>query len=243
MRVLALDTTTRGGSVALVDEGRVVVERAGDPARTHAERLPAEILTALQEAGMSLAAVDVFAVAAGPGSFTGLRIGIATIQGLAVVQRRRVVAVSALEALGHAASGALAPGAHVGAWMDAHRREVFSALYRVAAAPLFSRARLVEIDPAAVGGPASTLERWGAGPPVDVFIGDGAAAYSGLVGERSRLVATPLLAGTIGLIAADRARAGETLDPAGVQPLYVRRPDAEVDRERRRERAAGSRED
>lgn len=245
MRVLALDTTTRGGSVALVDESRVVVERAGDPARTHAERLPGDILMALEEAGMSLAAVDVFAIAAGPGSFTGLRIGIATIQGLAVVQRRRVVAVSALEALGHAASAALAlaPGVHVAAWMDAHRREVFSALYRVAAAPLFSRARLVEIDPAAVGGPASTLERWRAGPPVDVFIGDGAAAYGGLVGERSRRVAAPLLAGTIGFIAADRARAGETLDPSGVQPLYVRRPDAEIDRERRRERAAGSPED
>lgn len=242
MRVLALDTTTRGGSVALVEDDRVVVERGGDPARTHAERLPGEVLTVLQEAGTGLAAVDVFAIAAGPGSFTGLRIGIATIQGLAVVQRRPVVAVSALEALAHAGSGSLAAGLRVAAWMDAHRREVFNALYQVAAAPLFSRARLIEIDPAAVGDPASTLRRWDRGLPVDVFIGDGAAAYSSLIGERGRRVAAPLLAGTIGLIAVDRARAGETIDPAAVQPLYVRRPDAEIDRERKRVHAARHRE-
>lgn len=233
MRVLALDTTTRAGSVALVEDDRVVIERGGDPARTHAERLPDGILAVLREAGIGLAAVDVFAVAAGPGSFTGLRIGIATIQGLAFVQHRRVVGVSTLEALAHAGSGGLAAGARVGVWMDAHRGEVFSALYEAADAPLFSRARLIEIDAPAVGDPASTLERWSTGPRIDAFMGDGAAAYRGMIGDRSRIVVAPLLAGTIGLVAADRARAGETVDAAGVQPLYVRRPDAEIDREKR----------
>jgi tRNA threonylcarbamoyladenosine biosynthesis protein TsaB len=241
MHVLALDTTTRAGSVALVEDDRIVIERGGDPARSHAERLPGEILMLLEEAGKSLAAIDVFAIAAGPGSFTGLRIGIATIQGLAFVQRRQVVAVSALEALAYAGSCSVAAGMRVGAWMDAYRREVFSALYQVAAAPLFSRERLVEIDPAAVGDPVLTLRRWGAALPVDVVIGDGAAAYSGVIGERTRCVAAPFLAGTIGLIAVDRARAGETIDPADVRPLYVRRPDAEIDRERKGARAAAER--
>lgn len=231
MRVLALDTTTRAGSVAVVEDDRIVVERGGDPARTHAERLPAEILSVLQDVGLALPAVDVFAVAAGPGSFTGLRIGIATIQGLAFVLRRRVVPVSALAALAHAGSGELPVGAHVGAWMDAHRREVFSALYRVADAPAWARARLVEVDPAAVGDPASTIERWSAGPPINLFIGDGAVLYKEMIG--SRAVAAPLLAGTIGLMAVDRAVVGETVDPAGVHALYVRRPDAEIDRERK----------
>lgn len=231
MRVLALDTTTRAGSVAVVEDDRIVVQRGGDPARTHAERLPAEILSVLQDAGLALPAVDVFAVAAGPGSFTGLRIGIATIQGLAFVLHRRVVAVSALAALAHAGSGELPAGALVGALMDAHRREVFSALYRVAEAPVCARARLVELDPAAVGDPASTIERWSAGPPIDLFIGDGAVLYKEIIG--SRAVAAPLLAGTIGLMAVDRARVGETVDPAGVHALYVRRPDAEIDRERK----------
>jgi len=231
MRVLALDTTTRAGSVAVVEDDRIVAQRGGDPARTHVERLPMEILSVLQDVGLALPAVDVFAVAAGPGSFTGLRVGIATIQGLAFVQRRRVVAVSALAALAHAGSAELPVGAQVGAWMDAHRREVFSALYRIADAPACARARLVEMDPAAVGDPAVTIARWSAGPPIDLFIGDGAVLYKEMIGGRA--VASPLLAGTIGLMAVDRARAGETLDPAGVHPLYVRRPDVEIERERK----------
>jgi len=231
MRVLALDTTTRAGSVAVVEDDRIVVQRGGDPARTHAERLPAEILSVLQDAGLALPAVDVFAVAAGPGSFTGLRTGIATIQGLAFVLHRRVVAVSALAALAHAGSEELPVGALVGAWMDAHRREVFTALYRVADAPVCARARLVEVDPAAVGDPASTIERWSTGPPIDLFIGDGAVLYKEMIG--SRAVAAPLLAGTIGLMAVHRARVGETVDPAGVHAFYVRRSDAEIERERK----------
>src|SRR4029077_9156984 len=94
MRVMALDTTGRAGSVALVEDGRIVREQEGDATHTHGERLPGE-LAAL---GVPFSAVDVFAVAIGPGSFTGLRIGLASIQGLALVSRRRVVGVSALEA-------------------------------------------------------------------------------------------------------------------------------------------------
>src|SRR5262245_22531746 len=104
MRVLSLDTTTRSSSVALVEDERVVCQIEGDPSLTHAERLPGDLIRTLESAGVALAAVDLFAVAAGPGSFTGLRIGIATIQGLAFVAGRRIVAISALEALGHAGS-------------------------------------------------------------------------------------------------------------------------------------------
>jgi hypothetical protein len=64
-----------------------------------------------------------------------------------------------------------------------------------------------------------------------LFIGDGAVLYQELIG--SLAVASPLLAGTIGLMAVDRTRAGETVDPAAIHPLYVRRPDAEIDRERK----------
>src|SRR5579863_1136343 len=113
MHVLALDTTERAGSVALVTDGRVMVERSGDPARTHAQRLPGDILRLLDDAGVSLGAVDVFAIASGPGSFTGLRIGIATLQGLALVNRRRIVPVSALEALAQIGGQRLPAGAVV----------------------------------------------------------------------------------------------------------------------------------
>src|SRR5437867_12988817 len=104
MRVLALDTTTAAGSLAIVDDDRVVVERMGDPARSHTERLPGDILLALGDCDLAVSNIDLFAIASGPGSFTGLRTGIATIQGLAVVNRKRVVPVTALTALATAAS-------------------------------------------------------------------------------------------------------------------------------------------
>src|SRR5947209_19529533 len=119
MRVLALDSTTRSGSVALVENGDVIDERAGDPSRTHGERLPAE----LAQLGAAWSTIDLFAVAAGPGSFTGLRIGIATMQGLALVTGRPAAGVSALEALAQLASQHLDAGALIAAWIDAQRGE------------------------------------------------------------------------------------------------------------------------
>jgi tRNA threonylcarbamoyladenosine biosynthesis protein TsaB len=238
MRVLALDTTTRAGSVALVDDGGVVDERSGDASRTHAERLPQELLALLAAHRLTASAVDVFAVACGPGSFTGLRVGIATMQGLAFVERKPVAAVSALRALGQLGSLHARPGDLVAAWMDAHRREVFSALFRVADGQPFEPDRLDEIEGPAVGDPAATLERWRparADAPV-VFVGDGAVLYAATIETQrplpSRILGPPpLLAGAIGRMGLLVARANGACDPGAVQPLYVRRPDAEIARE------------
>jgi len=254
MRVLALDTTTRAGSAALVDENVIVEERPGDPSRTHAQRLPAEALAVLDAHGVALSDIDLFAVAAGPGSFTGLRIGLATIQGLAFVTGRPIVGISALEALAQVASRDAAAHELVAAWMDAQRREVFSALYQVTSAGLFDPGRLIELEAAAVGGPERTLERWrdrlDPGQPV-VFVGDGAVLYEDLVcrslqlppsaNARSgavkkvarRVMPPPMLAGAVGRMAVARARLGGAIGPGEVHPLYVRRPDAEIDRDRR----------
>ena len=94
MLILALDTTTRAGSCALARDGVVMHDLAGDPARSHAEHLPGDLIALLDMAQLGLDAIDVFAVATGPGSFTGLRVGIATMQGLAFVNRRPLVPVS-----------------------------------------------------------------------------------------------------------------------------------------------------
>jgi tRNA threonylcarbamoyladenosine biosynthesis protein TsaB len=241
MRVLALDTTTRAGSVALIEDDRVIAEHAGDPSRSHAERLPGDLMRLLEEFGLAPSDVDVFAVAAGPGSFTGLRIGIATMQGLAFVCRRSIVAVSVLDALAQQAARELSPGSLVGVWMDAHRHEVFSALYRVSDASAFAAERLVEEEAARAGDPAATLARWASLPSfpgVAVYIGDGAEAYASLIGampRKARVAAAPAVAGTIGLMAVLRAKRGETVDPAGVQPIYVRRPDVEVKRDEKKD--------
>jgi tRNA threonylcarbamoyladenosine biosynthesis protein TsaB len=237
MRVLALDTTTRAGSVALVVDDRIVVEERGDASRTHAERQPNEALAALAPHGLTLGDVDLFAVSSGPGSFTGLRIGIATIQGLALVHRRPVVAVSALDALAHIAAREARPGDYVAALMDAHRSDVFSALYVVGDAATLDDGKIVEIEGPSVGDPETTLERWSSRASPAIFIGDGAGKYAAMIHDRAgataRVIPPPLLAGTIGLLAVRRSRTGRTISPAAIQPLYVRRPDAEVDREKR----------
>lgn len=236
MIVLALDTTTRAGSVALVDDDRVVDERRGDDTRTHAERLPGELVALADAHHVALSEIDLFAVASGPGSFTGLRIGIATIQGLALVARRRVVGIPALEALAQMGSLDVEPGASVAAWMDARRRDVFAALYRVATAPAFDPARLVALEPPSVGDPASVLARWRGVLPREapVFIGDGAVLYADRIADAhpaAKIIEPRALAGAIGRLAAVHARAGAAIDPAGIRPVYIRRPDAEVARD------------
>jgi tRNA threonylcarbamoyladenosine biosynthesis protein TsaB len=238
MRVLAVDTTTRAGSVALVEDDRVIVERRGDPSRPYAERLPHDILLLLADHGRRSSDIDLFAVASGPGSFTGLRVGIATVQGLAFVHRRRVAAVSALEALAQSAGRDRQPGAAIGVWTDAHRGDVFSALYRIGAEPAFTPARLTEIDAAAVGDPEETLRRWLQliGREPIQFAGDGAVQHGDLVRAQrpdARIIESPPLAAVIGLIAAVMGATGDTLEPAAIRPAYVRRPDAEVEREKR----------
>jgi tRNA threonylcarbamoyladenosine biosynthesis protein TsaB len=235
MRVIALDTTTRAGSVALVNDDGVVEERAGDASRSHAERLPADIVALAGAHGVGLSEVDLFAVACGPGSFTGLRIGIATAQGLAFVRHRRIFGISVLDALAYSGSLDISPGTLIAAWMDAHRREVFASLYRVGAAGPFAAARLETVDGPTVGDPASTLARWTDGLAVRParFVGDGATLYEDVIRNAvadAQVAPHPPLAGTIGRLAV--ARVAEARDPAEVRPLYVRRPDAEIARDK-----------
>src|SRR5437773_553078 len=99
MLVLALDTTTPGGSCALARDGHVVCELGSDAAKPQAARLPGELIELLERARVSLDEIDIYAVSTGPGSFTGLRIGIATMQGLAMAAGKPLIGVSALDAL------------------------------------------------------------------------------------------------------------------------------------------------
>ena len=164
MIILALDTTTRAGSVALMSADTLLGWSSGDPDRTHGERLPGDLLRLLATHGTSLHDVDLFAVCAGPGSFTGLRVGLATVQGLALATGRRVVPIPTLEALAHAGlehqpSGGQRPALIV-PWMDAHRREVFAAVYQI------DGGVLTEYRPAAVGAADVFAPRMGTRPHV-----------------------------------------------------------------------------
>ena len=128
MLVLGLDTTTAEGSCALARHGELLEVRVGDPAVAHAARLPAELLALLAWHGATLGDVDVMAVAIGPGSFTGLRIGIATMQGLALVRGVGIAALSVLDALAFAGARHAGRGCRfVGVITDAQRGDVYFA--------------------------------------------------------------------------------------------------------------------
>lgn len=226
MVVLALDTTTRTGSCALVRDGRVLRERASDPATSPAEHLPGDLIAVLADEGLDLHAIDVLAVAIGPGSFTGLRVGIATMQGLAFAMRKPLLGVSALDALARIAGPGL-----VATWIDAWRGEVYAALYEGGR----------EVEAASVEHPAALLARRADDPdrPRPVYLGDGAASFANTIAAAGGALAdpvSPLIAGAIGRIAHDRARAGEEPPPDAIRPLYVRRTDAELARDARSHR-------
>ena len=225
MIILALDTTTAEGSTAVIRDGLVLAEQVGDANVTHGQRLPADLAHVLDLASVRIDDVEVIAVAAGPGSFTGLRVGIATAQGLAMARSRLVVPVSALEALARAAVNATTP---IAAWMDAHRGQVFS--------ELFTADGLTVLVPAESSLPDEILAGWGArAPATAVFIGDGAVRYRAEIlarfGDAARIIEPPPLAGIIGQIAA--AHPERAVLPHAVVPIYVRKPDAELARLRR----------
>ena len=233
MLVLALETATREGSVAVWDHGQCHAPASADPARTHAERLPGELLDALAVAGRTLADVDVFAVVSGPGSFTGLRVGIAAVQGLALATGRPVVAVPTLEALAAPLLRRAPEDTLVVACLDGQRGEVFLAAY--------------EAEP---GGPETVIEPLSATPAHAVerlrgcvrgrrvrLVGNGAlryaAAFEALGDVSISAPAEALAAAAARMAAGDPGRA---VPPHALRPIYLRRPDAVLARARARAR-------
>jgi tRNA threonylcarbamoyladenosine biosynthesis protein TsaB len=234
---LALDTTTKAGSVAVLEGERLLAVIPGDRGRTHGERLPGEIEAVLRLAGVTPRELGLLAVAAGPGAFTGLRIGLAAIQGMAMVIGRPVVGVSALDALAASVlERADSSRSAVAAWMDAQRGEVFSTFYtrdeRAAGADVPSTNPVV-------GTPAAVLRTLSPERAEHtVFVGDGALRYRAEIaeftGQRARVAAPPLtLAPFIGRLGQKLAACGQAGPPHALQPLYVRRSDAELERARR----------
>lgn len=246
MIVLALDTTTRGGSVAVADGDRMLAVLAGDESRTHGERLPGEIARALDQAGIARERIDLLAVATGPGAFTGLRIGLAAIQGLAMTLNKPVIGVSALDAL---AEQVLQPTAHanserseaeiIAPWMDAQRGDVF--------ATLIDRRSGATLETPAAANPIALLESWRLhlANRRAIFIGDAAIRDGALIEQAGAGLwetrAPSPLAPQIAIIGRRRAEKGEAGPPHALEPIYVRRPDAEIERDNRRPKADSGR--
>jgi len=236
MWVLALDTTTRNGSVALIQDDLVVLARPGDATVSHAERVPADLRALLADAGLALSAVDVFAVATGPGGFTGLRIGLAAVQGVALALDRPTAGIPSLHALAWELLDRDAAASAAGAWMDASRGEVFAVACGRPDAATSPSWPLTSLAPPTAASPADTLAAWRglvpAGMAVAAACQPTASSLAGEAGYRT-LAPAPYLAGIVGRLAWRLHRRGLTGPPAALAPEYVRRPDVEIERDRR----------
>jgi tRNA threonylcarbamoyladenosine biosynthesis protein TsaB len=206
MLTLAVDTSAEIGSIALVD-GETILEQARLLAPGgFGQTLFGELESLLARQRVRLADIDLYAAASGPGSFTGVRVGLAAIKGLAEVAGKPAVGISNLAALAEFGSAELrAP------IIDARRGEVFAAL--------FDRAGL-EIMPASVLAFQTFLE----------VVGSRSVEWitAGFDPGLPATTVAPELAGMIARLAIRRCMSGEPCDPASIEANYVRRSDAEV---------------
>jgi tRNA threonylcarbamoyladenosine biosynthesis protein TsaB len=223
MRLLAIDTSTMTASVC-VSAGDVCVERTAR-VTTHSEMLLPLVAEVLAEAKLAAADLDGIVCGAGPGSFTGLRIGLATAKGLCVALDKPLVLASSLAALALEAEAdpAVASGARVVALLDAKRREVYAGLYALEAGLPVAMIPEVVIAP----GEVAAWARGAAGSSDLLLVGDGAVAYPEAAGA-GRMVpgahGTPRAAKLARLGRARLAR-GEKDDPRVAEPAYVRPPE------------------
>lgn len=202
--ILAVDTTSEHGSVALARGAEVVEEVALHAPTGYAQVLYGALEELLARHELTVAEVDCFAAASGPGTFTGVRVGLACVKGLAEALGRPAVAVSNLEALARFGRGPLRA-----VFLDARRAEIYGAVYDDAG-------RVVMPETVA------KVAAWVAGLPAGVeFV---APEFVEGVPEGPRVTAPRELAGMVARVAAGR----EWLDPAALDANYVRRADAEM---------------
>ena len=224
MTALGIDTSTPAGSVAIQREERLLGEINLATGGHHQERLLRSIDCLLDLVGLDISRVDLLAVALGPGTFTGLRVGIATVKGLAVARGIPAFGFSTLLALAHRY---IARGFPVAPLIDAGRGQVYAALYAG------SEGGLREVLPERGGAPEAFLASL---PPEPIlFCGDGVGVYRDLI-LRSRPGNDPLVGGpcflgaTLGRLGASKLKEGCPWSIGSLKPNYIRPPDAELGR-------------
>jgi len=223
--ILSLETATMCGSVALVAENRCLAEFSLQTGETHSRRLLAGVDWLFQETGIDWSMICAVAVSLGPGSFTGLRIGLATAKGMAMAGQTKLIGVGTLDGL---ASQLFAAGESlICPVLDARKKEVYCGFYRCDQHGIPRRlGEYLVISPEAL---CARID----GPVL--FLGDGAAIYGDLfrekLGDRLKIVPASIYfprAATIGLLALEMWRQKEFLDPAGAEPIYIRPSEAEL---------------
>lgn len=236
--ILAVDTATLGGSVSIARGTSILASRIGDPKISHSNSLLQDINTCLDEASTKLADVDMFAAASGPGSFTGLRIGLATVKALSRTLGRPCAAISTLCAVAHAAG----PSSATVAMLPAGRGEVFVQLLSVS--PDDS---VIERDSAAHLPPRKVLDKYGSLHNV-IWAGEGAQTHAGLLTEYAQEKGIELqhghmpaphtgwmlaprednLSKHVAALALTQFEHGQLIPPDSLSAIYVRPSDAEL---------------
>ena len=229
--ILAIETSTRAGSVSLARGFEVLSAVLGDETSSHSTDLIDNVERVLREGSARLIDIDLFAVTAGPGSFTGLRIGLATVKAFAVCVQKPCLPVSTLAAIAHAAG----ESERTVSILPAGRGEVYAQAFSV-------RAEIVSaLDTASHLKPAELLEeygnartlRWageGAHQHLAILRQDGVGNWISSGEEEGWSVAPPpqYLANSVARLALTDYRDGKATDAGELQANYVRASDAEI---------------
>jgi tRNA threonylcarbamoyladenosine biosynthesis protein TsaB len=231
MLILAMDTATQAGSIALLDAPpgeqnppRILGEHTLNVGTTHSERLMPAIDQLLAATSLGIQQVQGIALAIGPGSFTGLRIGVSAVKGLAFALGVPVVGVPTLDALAQNlkyGQGLICPV------IDARKKEVYAALFRGD-----GRGHLTKESDDWVLAPEDLCSRI---PERVIFLGNGIEVYGGILRERlaSRALFTPPelslpRAVHVGCLSIPQFQKGQTVDLFSFTPVYIRRSEAEI---------------
>lgn len=228
MLILALDTSTQSGSVAIIKDLILTYEIQLNISITHCERIIPTIQDGLIKSNVTLNDIDVFAIAHGPGSFTGLRIGLSTIKGLCFNTSKPIIPVSSLKALAYnlfASSHLICP------ILDAKKNEVYSALYK------FENDELITLLPENAYIPeelCKTITQTHKGRQI-YFVGEGVRTYHDLFNNhfgKNELVLTPFFlnnirASTIGYLASKKFNQGLVCSVETIEANYLRISEAE----------------
>lgn len=224
MKILAIETSTMLGGVAIMGESEgLIVEVRLNVKTAHSERLMTAIDNALKQAGMEVSDIDVFGVAIGPGSFTGLRIGLSTVKGFSYATGKPIVSVPTLEAFAWNFPYSAYP---VCPMLDARKKEVYAAVFKWRDGVYVRVIDETSIKPADL---VKTLEY-----PV-IYTGEGAELYREAIVEISGenaifapphcMVPSPSNVAHLGL---KKAVNGDFSEPVSLVPFYIRRSEAEL---------------
>jgi tRNA threonylcarbamoyladenosine biosynthesis protein TsaB len=224
MRVLGIDTSTSWGTIGLIAGEQILCEYSLEGKASHSERILKTIDRVLGDCGVSMGEIDGFAISIGPGSFTGLRIGVSSVKGLAFATGKPVAGVSSLDALAHNARyfpDLICP------MLDARKGEVYTALYRNA-----EKGRLTKLVPEMAIKPIKLLEEING---ETLFLGNGVYSYGDLICSTlkglAHIAASPfnLIHGiVVAQLGRQKLEKGEYLNLEGFTPQYLRKSEAEL---------------